>query len=155
VSKKSNPRSKAEPGKRKLSERTEPVPERLTTKELDEERTRVCDFIRDRSQLEDKRKAASAEWKARIAETDSQIAQSLDVVQRGWRNVDATIEEWLTDTNEVIRMRPDTGEVLSTRAARPSELQEPMFHEPAPAPSEDTGNGVAWAGEVTYDEGDS
>ncbi len=56
----------------------------------------------------------------------------------GIKRVEATVEEFLTVNNEVVRVRTDTGESLAARNATKDELQEELpLDRPSAAPADD------------------
>lgn len=120
-------KTKGQPqNRRKIGERTETVVEKLSPMQVDDARERVCTLMRSKEELEAKRKSTNADFKSKITEIDGDIDAALTHASTARRNVEITIEEWLTDQNEVIRVRRDSGEVIGTRNARIDELQESL-----------------------------
>jgi hypothetical protein len=124
---------------RKLGERVETITETLSPRQIEEARTKVCDLTRSRNTLDEKRKASASEFNARLKELDAMIDEELDAAASGRRDVEVTIEEYLTPQNQVIRYRTDTGELLGDRAARAEDLQEllPLGDDPEPKETEE------------------
>lgn len=116
---------KPNPKGRKLGERIETIREALSVTQIEETRKLVCDLWRQREELEEKKKAAAAEFKSRIAEVTQKIKTALAAASSGGRDVEIVIEEWLSSPdNQVKRYRADTGEQIGDRQARAEDLQE-------------------------------
>lgn len=112
--------------RRKIGERLEVIIEKLSPMQVDEERAKVCDCYAELEALEEERKKITADVKARIASRKAAQKEAAACATSARRKVEVTVEEWLTDTNEVIRVRTDTGEVLGQRTARMHEQQEEL-----------------------------
>lgn len=112
------------PSKRKIGERTETITEHLTLTQREAERARVCELISERDRIVDQKKAVTSKYTAEINAVDAQIRACMKAANTGKRDVEITVEEWLTDQNQVQRYRTDTGELLGDRTATMSELQE-------------------------------
>lgn len=112
---------------KKIGERVEKVVEKLSPMQLEDERSRACELMRERTALKEKAKAAAADWKGKIAAVDESLRESLATVESGRRDREVTVIEWLTPDNEVVRVRADTNEQIGKRTARTDELQEKLF----------------------------
>ena len=113
---------------RKIGERRETLTVELTPDELDAAQKKVIELVTRKNNLEASLKSHSADYKARIKAVEQGIAETCHAAQTGKREIEIDIEEWLTASREVVRMRADTGEPLGRRAARPDELQEELPH---------------------------
>lgn len=111
---------------RKIGERLETVTRLLSPMEVDTERERVCSLLRDIERKEADAKNTAAAVKAAISELRTRLKAHTNAANTAKRDEEITIEEWLTDKNEVIRVRTDTGEIVGNRVARAADLQEPL-----------------------------
>jgi hypothetical protein len=119
------------PSKRKIGERTEVITEQLTLTQREAERSRVCELISERDRIVDQKKAVTSKYTAEINAVDAQIRACMKAASSGRRDVEITVEEWLTDQNQIQRYRTDTGELIGDRTATPHELQEELpFEDP-------------------------
>ena len=131
---KSKNKSKAAPARngdrlanaRKIGERQETITHGLSPMEVDKERERVCMLLREIEKTESEIKNATASHKAKLVELKTQLKDSANMANTAKRDLEITVEEWLTDKNEVIRVRSDNGEIVGNRVARPAELQEDL-----------------------------
>lgn len=114
------------PSKRKIGERTETITEQLSLTQREAERARVCELIQERDRIVDQKKAVTSKYTAEINAVDAQIRACMKAASSGKRDVEITVEEWLTDQNQIQRYRTDTGELIGDRTATPSELQEEL-----------------------------
>lgn len=127
------PKRKSNEPKRKLGERTETLSIKLTPMQIEDERAKVIDLLQEKDELEEKLKSTKADYKAKIAETDSRTATCLGMIRTGKTSREVVIEEWLTDQNEVVRIDKATREELNRRNATAAELQEEL---PLPKPDD-------------------
>jgi hypothetical protein len=142
-----NPRGK------KLGDRTETITERLSLTQVEAERSRACDLMRAKNELEEKKKAAGSEFTARIREVDQKMKAALAAAASGKRDVEITVEEWLTPQNQVQRYRTDTGELIGDRQANQSDLQEDLpFEKPEESEAEDEADDASEAIQETTKE---
>lgn len=111
---------------RKIGERQETITRLLSPSEVELEREHVCKLLREIDRAEEERKNAAAAGKAKLTELRTRLAEHAGVANTAKRDEEVTIEEWLTDKNEVVRVRADTGEVIGNRVARAAELQEDL-----------------------------
>jgi hypothetical protein len=130
----------ATPRVRKIGERKESIVVLLTSEEIEDERTAVLDLLSRLDNLDAARKSLASEYKAKIEAVSTAMAASRHAATTGKRAVEVYIEDWLTRSGEVVRVRADTGETIGKRPARSDELQEPLFdardasaHAPDPA----------------------
>lgn len=112
---------------KKIGERLETMTELLSPSQVESERAKVCTLHRDLDRVESDLKTLAAGHKARIKEIKAGINNAVAVANAAKRDVEVTIEEFLTGRNEVIRVRADTGEIIGNRIAKVEELQEEMF----------------------------
>lgn len=111
---------------KKIGERQETITRALSPMEVDREREEVCKLLREIDKAEEERKNEAAAAKAKITELKTRLAEHARVANTAKRDEEITIEEWLTDKNEVIRVRADNGEIIGNRVARAAELQEDL-----------------------------
>lgn len=124
-------RAKADQPRRKIGERTEVIAVRLSPMQVEDHRATVIDLIQEGDELEERLKSSKADYKAKIAEVASKRAAAIGAIRSGKISREVTIEEWVTDRNEVIRLDASTGEEIGRRNATARELQEPL---PLPDP---------------------
>jgi hypothetical protein len=120
---------------RKIGSRDETIEIRLTQIQIENERALIVALLDQREEIEEKKAEVVAQFKAQNATVDLQIESARRLIKSGRRHESVKIEEWLTVGNDVIRVRPDTGEILGDpRKARAEELQEKLFPDtPTPA----------------------
>lgn len=114
---------------RKLGERTEEITAELSPEEVEAEKTIVLDLLGRRDNLESSRKSIASQYKARIEAVDTEITEHRLAATTRKRQIDVTIEDWLTTSRKVVRVRADNGEVIGRRDARTEELQEALFED--------------------------
>lgn len=130
------------PSKRKIGERTETIVEQLSLTQREAERSRVCELISERDRIVDQKKAVTSKYTAEINAVDAQIRACMKAASTGRRDVEITVEEWLTEQNQIQRYRTDTGELIGDRTATPSELQEELpFGDPDDDEDDDEAEG--------------
>ncbi len=118
---------------RKVGEYQDTTVRELSPAEIEGERSKICDLLGRRDNLEGALKATKAEYRAKLESIKDRIERALNTATTGRQEIEVDIEEWLTRGNEIVRVRADTGEVLTRRTATASELQENLFP-PAPKP---------------------
>ena len=112
---------------RKLSDRIETMTVAQNDKEVDEASKLVCSLLSQKEALKAKLKAVKSEIKGQSDALDRRTAVAHDTAETRQASVDVAVQDWLTKTNEVITIRPDTGEILpGARTATAAELQEPL-----------------------------
>jgi len=116
---------------RKLGEREESVVTPLSDSQLEEVKERVMVYLDEIDAIKDKKDEAVAQFKAEAATIKLQLETDRKLLKSRARKDMVVIEEYLTQANEVIRVRKDTGEQIGQRTATSAELQEEMFTEPA------------------------
>lgn len=114
---------------RKIGERKETITVELDPSEIEAERTAVLDLLGRKDNLEAARKSLASEYKAKIEAVESAMTACRQAATTGKRTVELDIEEWLTRSREVVRVRADNGDVIGKRNARADELQEALFDE--------------------------
>ncbi len=113
---------------RKLGEREEQITVKLTQIEIEDQRHQVMMLLDDIDKIDQGLKAIKAEAKGRKDAILARIAEARRQESSGRRTDDVVVEEWLTQGNEVVRVRTDTGEQIGDpRTARAAELQEKLF----------------------------
>jgi len=115
---------------RKIAEHQDTIRIDLLPSEVGEEREAVCELLTRQENLVAALKATKAEYKVKIDAVKAKISASLAAAATETRDLNVTVEEWLTRGNEIVSIRADTGEMLGTRTATVSELQESLFPPP-------------------------
>lgn len=124
---------------RKIAEWDENSSVTLTKDELDEQRAKVCTLRDKQDALDDELAGIKAQYKAKSGALEEEERVARRMVSTGKRDAEIHIEEFLTQSNEVIRIRSDTQEMVATpRLATPRELQEEL---PLDGGDEDDGFG--------------
>jgi hypothetical protein len=124
-----SPVTKPDPKRRvrKIGQRDETITVEVSPAELDRGRRRIVELMADEDHADDALADVKAQFKARIQAIRLERSTLRRIDASGKKSVDVTIEEWLTASNEVIRVRTDTQEQVGARTASSSELQEPLF----------------------------
>lgn len=122
---------------RKIGEREEIVDVELTEAQLEEMRGEVMVLLDDEERIEEKAKEAAKNFSSQLKTNQLQRNElRRKIATRRVRNT-IIVEEHLTQANEIVRIRKDTGEIIGTRTATPRELQEEMFSDKPPAAPSD------------------
>ncbi len=112
---------------RKLSDRIQTMTVAVSPKEVANAESEVCELLSQKEALRVKLKAIKSEIKGQSDALDRRISAAHSTATTGRCSVEIAVQDWLTKTNEVITMRPDTGEILpGTRTATTAEMQEPL-----------------------------
>lgn len=112
---------------RKLADRIHTITVSLNDSEVDESKLEVCRLLDEEDALKEKLKSIKSEFKAKADSIKQRTAVARGKVTARQASVEVAVQDWLTKSNEVITIRPDTGEILpGSRTATASELQEPM-----------------------------
>lgn len=114
---------------RKLGERRETITVELTPEEIQTEKTNVVDLHGRKQNLEAARKSLMSEYKAKIEIVEAAMDTSARAATTGKKALELDIEEYLTRSREVVRVRADTGDIIGRRTARTEELQEALAFE--------------------------
>ncbi len=98
---------------------------RLTDTELLERGQKVAELLRQIAEIEDEKKAANSDFKARLEEREGE-ARSLGYEIRTKAELrEVSVSRTIDDVRGVEETyRDDTGEVIATRALSPQELAE-------------------------------
>jgi hypothetical protein len=129
------PKRKKDPNERirKIGEREEVLEIKLTEVQRDKERHNVMFLLDQVDELEEKKKEVVKNYASQLAAVELQIHAARQLANSGKRRDSVTIEEWLTGSNDIIRIRADTGEqVGDLRRARAEELQEKLLDDTPP-----------------------
>jgi hypothetical protein len=121
---------------RKIGEREEAIETRLSSEELGEVRETVMILLDDLDLIEGKKKEAMKNFASQAATIELQVEGARNLLKSKVRRTTVIVDEYLTQGNEVHRVRRDTGEQLGARTATAAELQEEMFTDPPPAPAD-------------------
>jgi chromosome segregation ATPase len=112
---------------RKLADRIETMTVTQGDREVDEARSEVCRLLSQKEALNARLKAVKSEIKGQSDALDRRIATAHYTAETRQASVDVAVQDWLTKTNEVVTIRPDTGEILpGSRTATAAEMQEPI-----------------------------
>lgn len=148
-------KAKAAPKRRKIGERTETIAVRLTPMQIEDERAKVIELLQERDELDEKWKSTKADHKAKEAELHSRLETSRGMIRTGKVSREMTIEEYVDDRNEVIRVDKATGEEIGRRTATARELQEELpLPDPTPAAAPEAPKAPK-EGEADEDDGDA
>lgn len=137
MAKKSKAKNGAKWSDKLIGTRIETITEKLSPMQVEKELRRGADIYRELDALESEKKKITSEVGAKIAARKAALRESMTTATSARRQIEITVEEWLTEKNEVIRVRTDTLDVLGTRNARVDELQEELDLEPEPTESAD------------------
>lgn len=117
---------------RKVGQRDEMHERRLTDVEMDDLHAQYLALGNQREELEEKKAEVLANYNAQFKAIDLQSDTTRKLLNSRRRSDTITVEEWLNASNEIVRIRADTGEQLGDpRKARADELQEKLFPDPA------------------------
>lgn len=117
-----------EPGVRMLEEREEVLDVRLTDVEMDDFHNAHLSLGNQREELEEKLTEVKANYKAQFEAIDLQVTATRRFLNTRRKQIAVKVQSWLTERNEVIRVRSDNGDQLGdARKARSDELQESLF----------------------------
>jgi hypothetical protein len=137
--KKSDPNERIRP----VGEPREAIIEhKLTQIQLDGLKDNVMDLLDQREDLKEKAKEVVTNYKSQIATCELTIESTRRTIRSGRRQETIQVQEFLTRSNEVIRVRTDTGAQIGTRTATARELQEELFGEKPPVAGEKTSDDV-------------
>jgi hypothetical protein len=145
-----------EPGVRMLEERDETLDVRLTDVEMDDLHNQHLALTNQRDELEEKLAEVKANYKAQFEAIDLQVTSTRRLLNTRRKQVAVKVQSWLTDKNEVIRIRSDTGDQLGdARKARADELQEKLFPDNGDAAQQsDAEQPDEGAGDSMFGDGD-
>ena len=122
---------------RKVGERDETLERRLTDVEMDDLHQQYLSLGNQREELENKKAEVLANYNAQFKAIDLQSDTTRKLLNSRRRSDTVHVEEWLNASNEIVRIRADTGEQLGDpRKARADELQEKLFPDNPPIPAE-------------------
>jgi hypothetical protein len=112
---------------RKIGEREENVDVKLTQLQIEDLREQVMVYLDDEERIEEKAKEAQKNFASQLKTNQLQRNEIRRTIAAGRKRVSITVEEYLTNSNEVIRVHKQTGEQLGpARTATPRELQEEL-----------------------------
>jgi hypothetical protein len=110
--------------------RVETISVELTDVDVAEQQQQVCRFRELQAAVKEAKKKAMADYRARLQELESDEAAALRQVTTKHRDVDVTVQDYLSAANEVVTMRVDTHDVIRRRTATGEELQEELPIDP-------------------------
>lgn len=128
---------------RKVGQREESLERRLTDVEMDDLHVTYLSLGNQREDLETKKAEVMANYNAQFKAIDLQADTVRRLLNSRRKSDTVVVEEWLNASNQIVRIRADTGEQLGDpRKARADELQEKLFPDkeeksadPAPSPA--------------------
>lgn len=113
---------------RMLGARDEALEVRLTDAEMDDAHHQFLALHNQREELEEKLSEVKSNYKAQFEAIDLQSQATRRLLNSRRRVTTVNVQEWLNASNEVVRIRTDTGDQLGdARKARSDELQEKLF----------------------------
>lgn len=113
---------------RKVGEREELLERRLSDVEMDDLHQTYLSLGNQREDLESKKSEVLANYGAQFKAIDLQADTARKLLNTRRKSDTVLVEEWLNASNEIVRIRSDTGEQLGDpRKARADELQEKLF----------------------------
>lgn len=119
---------------RKVGQREESLERRLSDVEMDDLHQTYLKLGNQREDLETKKAEVIANYNAQFKAIDLQADTARRLLNSRRKSDLVIVEEWLNASNEIVRIRADTGEQLGDpRKARADELQEKLFPEGNPA----------------------
>ena len=121
-----NGKNKKNPTERIRGEREEILEEKLTQLAIENMREEVMILLDDEERLQEKAKEAAKNFGSQIKTNELQRNELRRTITSGRRRITLVVEEYLTASNEVVRVRKDTGEQIGQRTATPRELQEEL-----------------------------
>ncbi len=121
---------------RKIGQREESIDTKLTQIQIEDMRENVMVLLDDEERIEEKAKEAAKNFSSQLKTNQLQRNELRRIITQGKKRETIIVEEFLTVSNEVIRVRQDTGEQLGARTATPRELQEELPLDGKPADSE-------------------
>lgn len=129
---------------RKIGEREEMIEIEFTPAQIAEKRVEVMVLLDEEERIDAKKDELAKNFASQLKTNKLQINELRRQITSGKTRQTLIVEEYLTQANEIVKIRKDTGEQIGARTATPRELQEEMFgdkpEEGAPqndAPSED------------------
>lgn len=138
---------------RMIGERQEALEVRLTDAEMDDAHHQFLALANQREELEEKLAEVKANYKAQFEAIDLQREATRRLLNNRRRTTTVTVQEWLNASNEVVRIRADTGDQLGdARKARTDELQEKLFPESPAADSAQPSDAEAATPSVVPDD---
>lgn len=119
---------------RMLEERDEVLEVRLTDVEMDDLHHTHLSLTNQKEDLKDKLDEVKSNYKAQFDAIDLQVTTTRRLLNTRRKQVPVKVQTWLNASNEVVRIRADTGDQLGDpRKARADELQEKLFPDKPPA----------------------
>jgi len=120
-----------------LSRETQALPVPLTEDEIRHRGQELARRIQSRAEEAERQAEEKRRMRAQLEEMDAGIARLSEVVRTGVEHRSVEVVEQLVGTR-VERIRTDTGEILSTRAATDEERQIGLFRSGEPDSQEAT-----------------
>lgn len=130
-------KNKAEERIRKIGQREEMFEYVLTQVQIEDLTHTVMDLLDQEEQVKEKLNEVKKNYASQLETIQLQRNELRRTIKSGRRRESLIIEEHLTASNEVIRIRQDTGEPIGRRTATQKELQEDLPFEEDPAPQSD------------------
>lgn len=140
---------------RKIGEREEIVDVELTEAQLEEMRAEVMILLDDEETIEKRKDEAAKNFASQLKTNQLQRNELRRKITAKKVRKTIIVEEHLTDKNEVIRIRQDTGDKIGARTATPRELQEDLFQEKpetGETPPDETAGGSEGGDEMFGDD---
>lgn len=118
------------------SPRIEVVVEDLSPMQIEQVKTTITELLDREDDGKARLKALAKGFKDVLAIVKANLAVARTEVATGKRRTEVEIQEFLTKSNEVIRVRKDTGEQVGARTASADDLQEPIPFEAKDEPED-------------------
>jgi len=118
---------------RLVATREEVIESKLTQNQIDEYQRENMVLDNEVEKLEEKKKEQAANIASQLKTIELQKSELRRMCNSGRRRETVEVEEYLTGSNEIVRIRKDTGERIGQRTATARELQEEMFPDKATA----------------------
>lgn len=112
---------------RLLATREEIVDSKLSQLQIEDMRATVIELLDEEERINGKKEESGKNFASQLKTNRLQIDELRRKITSGRRRDTIVVEEYLTGSNEVVRIRADTGERIGARTATLKELQEEMF----------------------------
>lgn len=108
----------------------ERLPCKIEGVDVDKAAQEMAKVHRQREATREAKRASNAKFRERLNFFDERLSELAETVEGKTERRSVEVVEYLIPrTNEIRIVRQDTLEAIETRAAKPEELQEPMFSE--------------------------
>ena len=112
---------------RKIGEREEMIEIEFSDEQIADKRGEVMVLLDEEERIEAKKEELAKNFASQLKTNKLQINELRRQITSRKTRMTVIVEEHLTQQNEIVRIRKDTGEQVGVRTATPRELQEEMF----------------------------